>query len=380
MLGLCKSVDRRMWGFEHPLSQFDLNYDIIDKLERNTRDGTGVEELRDMSAVELGELVRFGKMGVTLKRCLGQFPLLELDTTIAPITKTVLRITLYITASMLSLFFNVDFDWNDKIHGWSEPYYIWVEDPEHVDILHSEFFLLSKKQSGSVQKLEFVIPIPKTDSTTDQLPPQIYIRAVSERWIGAETVIPVSFKHLILPRHFETPFTDLLDLQPLPISCLKDEVLEGICRSRFDFFNPIQSQIFHKIYHTDENCLLGAPTGSGKTCAAELAMWAAFRERPKGKVVYIAPMKALVKERMADWGKRLVGPMKRKMVELTGDVTPNLRALKDADIIITVPEKWDGITRSWRTRGYVKDVSLVIIDEIHLLGGDRGMLDCVNVL
>ncbi len=68
VLGLCKSVDRRMWGFEHPLSQFDLNYDVIDKLERNTREGTGVEELRDMSAVELGELVRFGKMGVTLKR------------------------------------------------------------------------------------------------------------------------------------------------------------------------------------------------------------------------------------------------------------------------------------------------------------------------
>jgi replicative superfamily II helicase len=62
--------------------------------------------------------------------------------------------------------------------------------------------------------------------------------------------------------------------------------------------------------------------------AAELAMWAAFRERPKGKVVYIAPMKALVKERMSDWGKRLVGPLKRTMVELTGDVTPDMRALK----------------------------------------------------
>jgi hypothetical protein len=130
-----------------------------------------------------------------------------------------------------------------------------------VDILHSEFFLLSKKQANEVQKLEFVIPIPKTDSTTDQLPPQIYIRAVSERWIGAETVIPVSFKHLILPKHFETPFTDLLDLQPLPLSALQDPVLEDICKKRFDFFNPIQTQIFHKIYWTNDNCLLGAPTG-----------------------------------------------------------------------------------------------------------------------
>lgn len=45
---------------------------------------------------------------------------------------------------------------------------------------------------------------------------------------------------------------------------------------------------------------------------------------------------------------------------------------RDADIIITTPEKWDGISRSWQTRSYVRQVSLVIIDEIHLLGGDRG--------
>ncbi|KIH48256.1 hypothetical protein ANCDUO_21677 [Ancylostoma duodenale] len=40
--------------------------------------------------------------------------------------------------------------------------------------------------------------------------------------------------------------------------------------------------------------------------------------------------------------------------------------------MITTPEKWDGITRSWATREYVRQVNLVIIDEIHLLGVDRG--------
>ena len=33
--------------------------------------------------------------------------------------------------------------------------------------------------------------------------------------------------------------------------------------------------------------------------------------------------------------------MKRKLVELTGDVTPDLRTIQDADIIISTPEKWD---------------------------------------
>jgi replicative superfamily II helicase len=34
---------------------------------------------------------------------------------------------------------------------------------------------------------------------------------------------------------------------------------------KFEYFNPIQTQLFHTLYHTDYNVLLGAPTGSGKT-------------------------------------------------------------------------------------------------------------------
>ena len=60
------------------------------------------------------------------------------------------------------------------------------------------------------------------------------------------------------------------------------------------------------------------------------------------------------------------------MVELTGDVTPDMRAVVAADVIVTTPEKWDGVSRSWQTRKYVKDVALLVIDEIHLLGADRG--------
>lgn len=43
-------------------------------------------------------------------------------------------------------------------------------------------------------------------------------------------------------------------------------------------------------------------------------------------------------------------------VEMTGDFTPDLMALLSADIIISTPEKWDGISRNWHTRSYVKKV------------------------
>ena len=56
-----------------------------------------------------------------------------------------------------------------------------------------------------------------------------------------------------------------------------------------------------------------------------------------------------------------------------------MRALLGADVIICTPEKWDGISRSWQNRAYVKKVALLVIDEIHLLGADRsarGLIQC----
>lgn len=50
-------------------------------------------------------------------------------------------------------------------------------------------------------------------------------------------------------------------------------------------------QAFHTLYHTDDNVLLGAPTGSGKTISAELTMMRLFRQHPDMKVIYIAPLK-----------------------------------------------------------------------------------------
>lgn len=53
-------------------------------------------------------------------------------------------------------------------------------------------------------------------------------------------------------------------------------------------------------------------------------------------------------------------------------MTPDIQAISSASIIVTTPEKWDSISRSWQTRNYVQKVVLIVIDEIHLLGEDRG--------
>jgi Cdc6-like AAA superfamily ATPase len=107
---------------------------------------------------------------------------------------------------------------------------------------------------------------------------------VSDRWIGAEAAEAISFQHLILPQE-HPPHTELLDLQPLPLSCLRDEGFESLYK--FSHFNPIQTQVFHSLYHTDGNILLGAPTGSGKTMVAELAIYRVFKTKPGTKAVCV---------------------------------------------------------------------------------------------
>ena len=108
------------------------------------------------------------------------------------------------------------------------------------------------------------------------LPKQYFIRAASDSWVGVEMLIPVSFEDIKMPNQ-ETPYTDLADLTPLPTSALQEAKYEQLY-TKYDTFNPIQTQLFHVLYHTDTPCLVGAPTGSGKTTVAELALLVSFKQ------------------------------------------------------------------------------------------------------
>ncbi|XP_051152610.1 DExH-box ATP-dependent RNA helicase DExH14 isoform X2 [Andrographis paniculata] len=354
MLEYCKAVDRQVWPHQHPLRQFDkdISAEILRKLEER---GVDMDHLYEMQEKDIGALIRYAPGGKLVKQYMGYFPIVELFATVSPITRTVLKVDLTITPN---------FVWKDRFHGTAQRWWILVEDSENDHIYHSELFTLAKKMArGEPHKLSFTVPI------FEPHPPQYFIRAISDSWLHAESFYSISFQNLALPEAHTTQ-TELLDLRPLPVTALGNEAYEALYN--FTHFNPIQTQAFHVLYHTDQNVLLGAPTGSGKTISAELAMLHLFNTQPDMKVIYIAPLKALVRERMNDWRKRLVSLLGKHMVEMTGDYTPDLTALLEADIIISTPEKWDGISRNWHSRGYVKKVGLMILDEIHLLGADRG--------
>lgn len=353
MLAICKAIDKQLWPFQHPLRQFKLPDQILRQIETKN---AAIEDLREMSASELGDFVHNGHMGSVLYKLIGRFPYLLIDAECFPISDNVLRVHIYLEA---------DFTWSFEYHGNAQFFWILVEEAENSNILHVEKFILNRRSMDTEHELDVMVPL------TDPPPKQINVRAVSDLWLGCETSHAVSFQHLIKPFN-ETTQTKLLRLQPLPITALHDERVESIYKKNFSYFNPMQTMVFHTLYNSNSNVFVGSPTGSGKTVVAELAIWHAFKEFKGSKIVYIAPMKALVRERVDDWTERICKNTSHKIVELTGDSLPDARQVREADIIVTTPEKFDGISRNWQTRKFVQELSLVIMDEIHLLASDRG--------
>lgn len=144
---------------------------------------------------------------------------------------------------------------------------------------------------------------------------------------------------------------------------------------KFALFNAIQSKIFPAVYKTDDNIVVSAPTGGGKTAILELAIVKLMATHTSGqfKIVYQAPTKSLCSERARDWTAKF-GVLNISTAELTGDTSAaELQKISSATIIVTTPEKWDSITRKWKD--YIKLLQLVklfLIDEVHILKDARG--------
>lgn len=112
--------------------------------------------------------------------------------------------------------------------------------------------------------------------------------------------------------------------------------------------NRIQSKMVDAALYQSENVLLCAPTGGGKTNVALMCMLNALGnyrrsdgsfELDKFKIVYIAPMKALVQEVVLSFGKRLQ-PYGITVMELSGDQTLTRDQIQRTQVIVTTPEKW----------------------------------------
>jgi helicase len=122
-----------------------------------------------------------------------------------------------------------------------------------------------------------------------------------------------------------------------------------------------------------KNLVLASPTASGKTLIAELCALKHVLERG-GKVLYLTPLRALTWEKYEEFqvytdiekpdGKKI------KVGVSTGDMDNNSPWLQAYDIVICTNEKCDSLLR--HRSPWMSGISLVIADEVHLIGSERG--------
>jgi replicative superfamily II helicase len=138
----------------------------------------------------------------------------------------------------------------------------------------------------------------------------------------------------------------------------------------FEKFNQVQSRVF-EICDKNCNCVIAAPTSVGKTICAELFMAHEVRTRG-GKAIYLAPLRALAKEKIDDWTspESIFGDL--KIAICTGDyrlTESRMRELNEADIIVMTSEMLNSRCRNMDSEknDFLKDCGTIVVDESHLL-------------
>lgn len=356
---LCRKIDKRMTICHSPLRQFadEINMNLISRLERKTY---RVDELRILKPDKLSELLRCDRsQGDMIARLLKLLPKFKIEASVKPISKNLMKID-------LSLY--PDFEWSDEHHGYSERVWLMVEDVDQDVLLYYETIYIRKFSQDDEIRTSFIIPymIPAQ--------PFYYLRILPDNWFGCDHHLPIHLEKLTLPDD-SLILTQPLDLEPLPITSLNDSQYESIYDHRFKgaSFNQIQTQTFKYFYQSDEDIILLAAAGSGKTTCAELAVIRAMKAHTKPKVAFIAPNEQASEVIYDSWSK-LFGA-KFGIYILTGNHRIDSAKVDTDSVNIVVGDatQWHSLilVRSKKYRKLMNKFKLYIIDDIHTLCDDK---------
>ena len=137
----------------------------------------------------------------------------------------------------------------------------------------------------------------------------------------------------------------------------------------FESFNRMQREALPAILRGDENVVASAPTASGKTALAELAICKCLDAGDTA--LFIAPLRALTNEKESEWER--FEDLGYSVYVVTGERDLSPRRAERADILVMTPEKVDSATRKHDSPryGFITDVACCVIDEVHLLDSER---------
>ncbi|KAJ7179883.1 Sec63 Brl domain-containing protein [Mycena crocata] len=283
LMGMSKAIEKRLWPFDQPLKQFDLKGDIFYGLER-WADEWSPAELAAVSAEELGKLVHLNERhGSAILNAAKQFPSVRITYSLRPLGFDVLKIAARVTPT---------FVWSTKVHGSAEPFWLWIEDHDALNILQLSHLVF--RSTTEALNVDFVISIPD-----GQPPPSVTVRFVSDRWMGAEDEVSIPLDTLVMPAasHSHSP---RLDLPFLSLSILRNPTVESLFAGRLHNFNSIQTQSFWTLVNTKWHALFCAPVGSGKSMLIQILVWMTVMKTPDAWVLVVTPRKSVASETLSE--------------------------------------------------------------------------------
>jgi len=168
------------------------------------------------------------------------------------------------------------------------------------------------------------------------------------------------------------------------MNVIDEKILESFRQEGFQNLTKIQ-KISYPVISRKQNCLLVAPTGSGKTEASLIPILSILdSEKVKSidfvhdnaiLVLYITPLRALnndVHRRIIDYAKRRNLDAQIRHGD-TSRIAKKKMIKKPPHILITTPESLGIILTQEKFKTFLKHLRWVIIDEVHeLIGNERG--------
>lgn len=144
----------------------------------------------------------------------------------------------------------------------------------------------------------------------------------------------------------------------------------------WEAFRKIQSDAINELIENPRDMIISAPTSSGKTEAAFIPVLSIEREKLSSglKILYISPLKALINDQFSRINE-LCRKMDIKITKWHGDANQSQKKnlIKNpSGILLITPESLESllINREPEARKMFKDLSFIIIDEVHAFAGE----------
>ncbi len=151
---------------------------------------------------------------------------------------------------------------------------------------------------------------------------------------------------------------------------LPDSAIEFLKSQGYEKLYPPQADSIESGLLDGKSILVSAPTASGKTLIAMLAI-ISYLSKNTGKMIYLSPLRALAAEKFSEFKKleKVAIGNKVKVSISTGDYENIEKNLEKSNVLILTNEKMDSIIRHGAE--WVEEIGLVITDEVHLIGDEN---------